>query len=222
LTRAVLLAAVAAAFAAGVALASAAKDPNAPTQRHTAADTQLAKKLGLRRGDLGAGWAAAKPEKDSPPCKGSPDESALVQTGRVDPSFTWRDGVTTVGSEVDVFRSKREALKDWRLSTFALTKTCLLQSARVGLGKGVRVSIAGGAELPPPKGAERGLHYRLVFAVRSKARTLSLVTDVIAVGRGRITVVLHTLTVARPLPGTVAGPLVATLADRLNGGRKGA
>jgi hypothetical protein len=220
--RTLLLATVASALAAGVAAASAAKDPNAPRQRHTAADMQRAKQLGLRRGDLGAGWTAAKPEKDTAPCKGSPDESDLVQTARVDPSFTWRDGITTVGSEVDVFRSRREALKDWRLSTFALMKTCMLQSARVGLGKGVRVSITDGAVLTPPKGAERGLHYRLVFAVRSKAPTLSFVTDVIAVGRGRITVVLHTLTVARPLPGTVAGSLVATLADRLNGGRKGA
>jgi hypothetical protein len=222
LRQALLLAAVATALAAGAAVASAANDPNGPRQRHTAADTQLAKQLGLRRTDLVAGWTAAKPEEDSPPCKGSPDESDLVQTARVDPSFTWRDGVTTVGSEVDVFRTRREALRDWRLSTFALTRTCLLQSARAGLGKGVRVSISGGAQLPPPKGAERGLHYRLVFAVRSKARTLSLVTDVVAVGRGRITVVLHTLTVARPLPGTVIGSLVSTLADRLNGGRKGA
>jgi hypothetical protein len=35
-------------------------------------------------------------------------------------------------------------------------------------------------------------------------------------------VVLHTLTVARPLPAAVVGTLVRTLADRLNGGRKGA
>jgi hypothetical protein len=220
--RALLLAAVATALAAGVGVASAAKDPNAPRQRHTAADMQRAKELGLRRSDLAAGWTAAKPQNDSPPCKGAPDESDLVQTARVDPSFIWRDGVTTVGSEVDIFRSKREALKDWRLSTFALMKSCMLQSARAGLGKSVRVSISGGAELAPPKGAERGLHYRLVFAVRSKASTLSLVADVVAVGRGRITVVLHTLTVARPLPGTVVGSLVSTLADRLNGGRKGA
>jgi hypothetical protein len=220
--RALVVGAVVAAFAVGAAGASGATDPNAPRQRHTAADTALAKKLALRRSDLAAGWTAAKPVKDGPPCKGAPDESDLVQTARVDPSFTWRDGLTTVGSEVDVFRTKREALKDWRLSTFALMKTCMLQSARFGLGKGVRVSIAGGGALTPPAGAERSLHYRLVFSVRSKARTLSLVTDVVAVGRGRITVVLHTLTVARPLPAAVVGTLVQTLADRLNGGRKGA
>jgi opacity protein-like surface antigen len=220
--RALLLAAVATALAAGAAAAAAATDPSAPRQRHTAADTRLAQKLGLRRSDLAAGWTAAKQQKDSPPCKGAPDESDLVQTARVDPSFTWQDHVTTVGSEVDVFRTKREALEDWRLSTFALMKKCMLQSARAGLGKDVQVSIAGGGALTPPKGADRSLHYRLVFRVRTKTRTLSLVTDVVAVGRGRITVVLHTLTVARPLPAAVVGSLVSTLTDRLNGGRKGA
>jgi hypothetical protein len=123
---------------------------------------------------------------------------------------------------VDVFRSKQEALKDWRLSTFALAKKCMLQSARAGLGKGVRVSIAGGSQVTPPRGSERALHYRLVFSVRAQSRTLSLVTDVIAVGRGRITVVLHTVTVARPLPGSVLTSLTGTLTDRLDGGRKGA
>ena len=219
---AVLLVLVGAALAAAAATASAAKDPKAPTQRHTPADTRLAKSLALRRTDLAAGWTAAKPVPDSPPCVGSPDESDLVQTARIDPSFTWRDGATTIGSEVDVFRSKQEALKDWRLSTFALTKKCMLQSARDGLGKGVRVSIAGGSPLTPPRGSERSLHYRLVFSVRSQSQTLSLVTDVIALGRGRITVVLHTVTVARPLPGSVLTSLAGTLTDRLNGGRKGA
>ena len=219
---ALLLAVVAVALTAGAAAAPAAKDPKAPTQRHTRADMRLAQSLALRRADLTAGWTAAKPVPDSPPCIGAPDESDLVQTARIDPSFTWRDGATTIGSEVDVFRSKQEALKDWRLSTFALAKKCMLQSAREGLGKGVRVSIAGGGPLTPPRGNERALHYRLVFSVRAQSQTLSLVTDVIAVGRGRITVVLHTVSVARPLPGSVLTSLAGTLTDRLNGGRKGA
>jgi hypothetical protein len=219
---ALLLAVVAVVLTAGAAAASAAKDPKAPSQRHTRADMRLAKSLALRRADLAAGWTVVKPPPDSVPCQGAPDESDLVQTARVDPSFTWRDGATTIGSQVDVFRSKQEALKDWRLSTFALTEKCMLQSARVGLGKGIRVSISGGGPLKPPAGSERALHYRVVFSVRSPKGTLSLVTDVVAVGRGRITVVLHTVSVARPLPGSVLTSLARTLTDRLNGGRKGA
>jgi hypothetical protein len=221
--RAALAVAAAAVVLVAAAAASAAEDPRAPRQRHTAADTRLAKTLGLRRSDLAAGWKVAKEPNDSPVCTSSPDESNLVQTARWDPTFVWRDGMTTVGSEVDIFRTVREAKVDWRLSTLALMKTCLLQSARSGLGgNGVKVALTGARALTAPRGAERALHYRLVFAVRSKKGTLSLVADVIAINRGRTTVVLHALTVARPLPPSVIAALVQTLSDRLNGGRKGA
>jgi hypothetical protein len=218
----IVLGVVAAALVA-VAAAWGATDPNSPRQRHTLVDTRLAKALALRRGDLAAGWTATQEPTDGPPCTASPDESDLVQTARVDPSFTWKDGVTTLGSEVDIFRSVREAQKDWRLSTLALMKECLLQGARSGLGQGARVSVVAASALTPPSvGVERAVHYRIQFAVRSKQRTLSLVSDVIGLGRGRITVVLHTLTVARPLPAAALSPLVETLAARLNGGRQGA
>jgi hypothetical protein len=214
---AVVVTALAAAAAAG-----AADDPNAPRQRHTVTDTRLANTLGLRRSDLAAGWTAAPKANDGPPCVGSPNESDLVQTARVDPTFTWGDNVTTLGSEVDIFRTAREARKDWRVSTLALMKKCLLQSARTGLGKGTTVTLTGADALTPPAGVERALHYRLTFSVRSKQRTLSLVTDIVAIGRGRITVALHTLTVAKPLPPAVLSTLVQTLSERINGGRKGA
>jgi hypothetical protein len=218
----IVLGAIAAALVAGAA-AWGATDPTAPRQRHTVADTRLAQALALRRGDLAAGWKAVPEQKDAPPCTASPDESDLVQTARVDPSFTWQDGLTTLGSEVNVFRSAGEARKDWGLSSLALMKACLLQSARSGLGKGARVSLVRASELAPPSvGVERAIHYRLEFAVRSKQQTLSLVTDVVALGRGRITVALHALTVAKPLPPAVLGALVETLSSRLNGGRMGA
>jgi hypothetical protein len=182
---------------------------------------QRARSLTLRRGDLAAGWTRA-PDAEGPVCKGSPDESALVETARVDPTFTWRDGITTLGSEVDIFRTARESRTDWRLSTLSLMQTCLLQSARSGFGKDVRVTMTSADTLTPPASVERSLHYRLVFAVRSKQKTVSFVADVIAIGRGRATVVLHTLTVARPLPASVLSTLVQTMSARLNGGRKGA
>lgn len=221
MTRAALLVLAVAAALAVTAATAAGKDPRAPKQRYTVADTRLAKSLALRRADLAGGWTPAPAPVEAPPCTASPDETALVQTARIDPSFVWSDRVTTVGSEIDIFRSAREALVDWRLSTLALMRTCLLESARSGLGKGVAVSLASGKALPPPAGTERSLHYRLVFAVRTKQRTLTLVSDVIAVGRGRITVVLHTLTVAQPLPSRILSALTQTLIRRLNGGRTG-
>ena len=44
---------------------------------------------------------------------GEPDESALVQTAKIDPSFIWRDNLTRLGSEVDVFQTAAMARKDW-------------------------------------------------------------------------------------------------------------
>lgn len=224
--RPAALAAVVVAALAAVGSAAAeprSTDPNAPRQRHTAADMRLAGTLALRRADLGAGWKLLPPQPDGKPCVAAPDESDLVQTAELQPSFVWRDGVTTIGSEIDIFRTAREARRDWRLSTLAVLKACLLQSARESLGgNGVRVALSGARTLPPPPGLERALHYRFRFTVRGPQRNVVLVTDVVALGRGRITVVLHSLTVARPLPAAVLEPLARALADRLNGGRKGA
>jgi hypothetical protein len=195
----------------------AAGDPKAPRQIHTAADTKLAKAIALRRSDLAAGWKLDPPAKPSPPCTAGPDESSFVQTAKIDPSFTWKDGVTNVGSEIDVFRTAAEARKDWRASTRTLLESCLLQSARAGAGKKVDVRIISSQTLTAPKGMERSLHYRFVFTLRS-TQTAQLVVDVVALARGRVTVVLHTLTVRRPLPASVLDGLAGVLASRLNAG----
>jgi len=207
----------AAALAVLALVASAAAQARDPVQRHTAADTKRAQALALRRSDLTAGWKADKSTQPGPPCKAGPDESMLVQTARIDPSFTWKDGVTNVGSEIDIFRTARMALRDWQVSTLGLMSTCLLQGAREGLGKSVRVTLASSRRLPAPTGVERGLHYRFVFTLHS-TQAVRLVADVVALGRGRVTSVLHTLTVRDPFPPSALNALVALLAQRLGSG----
>jgi hypothetical protein len=197
--------------------ATAAGDPRAPRQHHTAADTRHANAIVLRRSDLAAGWKLDPPAKPNPPCTAGPDESKLVQTAKVDPSFTWKDGVTNVGSEVDIFRTAAAARQDWRASTLSLLEACLLQSARAGAGTKVRIRILSAQTLAAPKSAERSLHYRFAFTLRS-TRTAHLVVDVVALGRGRVTVVLHTLTVQTPLPASVLNALTGVLASRLDAG----
>ena len=176
--------------------------------------------LALRLKDLIDGWKLDPPPKQAPSCTAGPDESSMVQTAKVDPSFTWKDGVTSVGSEVDFFRTAAEARTDWRLSTLALVRTCLLQNARSGVGTSVKVSIISAQRLPAPGSAERSLHYRFVFQLGPK-QSARLVTDVVALGRGRVTVVLHSVTVRSPLPPTVVNALVRVLADRLMAGKGG-
>jgi hypothetical protein len=200
------------------AAAAAAVDPRAPRQQHTAADTKRARAIVLRLSDLAAGWKLDPPANPGPPCTARPDESDLVQTAKLDPTFTWKDGVTNLGSEVDVFRTAADARKDWRLSTRSLLATCLLQGARAGAGKNVRVTLVSAQTLAAPKGVERGLHYRFVFARRT-TQTANLVVDVVAIGRGRVNAVLHSVTVRTPLPAAVVRALTGVLAARLNAGR---
>ena len=95
--------------------------------------------------------------------RAAPGESDLVQTARIDPTFVWTDGVTTVGSEVDIFNTTAQAKRDWRLSTLAVVGRCLLESARKSLAKQhATVTIAAADSLAPPKLGERSLPYRPV------------------------------------------------------------
>jgi hypothetical protein len=196
------------------AAGAAARDPRQPQQRHTAADTKLAKSIALRKSDLPAGWKAAPVSKPAPPCSVEPDESKLVQTAQVDPTFVWTDGVTTVGSEVDIFRTTAQARQDWRLSTLALMRACLLETVRKAVGKQGTVKVASAKALAPPKLGERSLDYRVTFVLNGSAAR-ALVAEIVAVNVGRTSVVLHALSVGSPVPAKAVRALSGVLAKRL-------
>ena len=208
---AVVLVALVALAAAGGA---AARDPKAPQQRHTKADTTLAKSLALVLSDLGPGWSRAPVLKAAPPCTSEPDESKLVQTARIDPTFVWKDKVTEIGSEVDVFRTTADAQRDWRLSTLGVMQRCLFEALHRDL-KDVKIHLRSATQLPAPKLGDRNLHYRLVFELRGKSRALPVVVETIGFGVGNKTVVLHTLSPGGPLPPSVLSALDSKLAKRL-------
>ena len=198
---------------------AAARDPRDPQQRHTAADTKLANTLALHQKDLAAGWTLTKPTPDPPPCKTEPDESNLVETARIDPTFIWTDGVTSLGTEVDIFKTATQAETDWRFSTLNLFRACLLENARSQLGKKFNVQIASAKSLSSPaRLADRELHYQLVFAIKRGSTPVSLVSDVYALGKGRITVVMHSFSVRTPLPSAAVKQLLLTLSSRLGAG----
>jgi len=216
--RAALVALLTATALALAATAAAARDPKDPQQRHTAADTKRAKALALKQSDLAAGWKPAKPTPNPPPCKTEPDESELVQTARIDPTFVWKDGVTTLGTQVDIFKTASMAQTDWSLSTLPLFRSCLLQSARDQLPH-YTVRVVSAKRLPAPAvPAQRVLHYQLVFSISHAGQTVPIVSDVIALGRGRETVVMHSFSVKSPLPASAVTQLTQLLANRLGTG----
>lgn len=204
------------ALAALVAVGSAAaRDPKGPQQRHTAADTKQAKSIGLVLKDFAAGWKAAPRDKPGPPCSIEPDESKLVQTAAIDPTFVWKDGITSVGSEVDIFRTAAEAKRDWQLSTLKVIGGCLLESAQKTLGKKVKVTLRSAQELAAPKVGERSIHYRLLFQLRQNKVSRTFVTELIGFNTGRISVVLHAFSPLQPLPSNGLNALTALLAKRV-------
>jgi len=200
-----------------LAVPAGATNPRDPQQLHTAADTRLAAVIALKQADFSAGWRAEKRSSsgNDAPCKSQPDESALVQTALVDRSFAYRDGVTSIGSEVDVFRSAREARLDWKLSTLSAMKDCIA-SALQTVGK-TRVTVSSFTRLPISKLSERTLYYRVKLVVHA-AQPVTIVADLIAIGKGRVTTVLHTFSVALPLPLRDTMIFANILAGRLNAG----
>ena len=194
--------------------AAGARDPKLPQLKTSKADVTTAKAIGLVRSDFATGWKAAPKQSDQPPCSAEPDESELVKTAGIDPTFVWKDGLTEVGSEVDVFRNAAQAQLDWRLSTLKLMQACLLESARRQFGAGVKVALRSAVALPAPKLGERSLHYRITLTVSGKS-AVPIVAELVGVGVGRISVVLHAFSLATPLPAKGLDELTATLAQRL-------
>ena len=193
---------------------AAARDPKLPQKRTVAADVKTAKAIGLAASDFATGWKAVPTPGSTPPCSVEPDESKLVQTAGIDPTFAFKNTPVQVGSEVDIFRSQAQAKLDWRLSTLKLVKLCLLESARLGLGKSARVQVASAVALPGPKLGERSLHYRIVISAKGK-NAVPIVAELIGVGVGRISVVLHAFSIGAPLPAAGLSALTSTLAKRL-------
>jgi len=199
--------------------AGAAPDPKAPVQKHTKADMKLAGSVALSRSDLAAGWTKVPPQKPPPPCSIEPDESKLVETGTADPTFLWSDNFTQIGSQVDIFRTAAQARRDWKLTTLALLRGCLLENARHAFGKKVTVRLHSARMLKAPGLGERSLHVRLELDLIQKSgakpHTVRLVSELVGIGVGRISVVLHAITTKAPLPAAAVSSLTKALATRL-------
>ena len=167
--------------------ALAVAGPKDPTKRHTAADMRLARTIVLRQADFPAGWTQEKGSGASgdADCAAQPDESKLIETGSVDPTFdSPNGGAVTVDSEVDVYQTKAMALADWRTADLRLLRSCLAEL--FAKTTGTKVAVSATVE-PVPVHAERALAYR--FELTAKGG-IPYDIDLIALGRGRTTVLL--------------------------------
>ena len=68
-------------------------------------------------------------------------------------------------------------------------------------------------QLPIANLSERTLHYRITMVVHG-AQPVTVIVDLVAIGKGRVTTLLHSLTLAQPLPAS----LTLFLAESLRAG----
>jgi hypothetical protein len=196
---------------------AAGANPKDPQKRHTTADTKLAKSIALKLSDLQAGWTADRGATTSSTiCSAQPDESKLVETADVDPSFTYKDKATNVGSEVQLFRTAANARTDWRFITLAALKTCVVEEMRRELGKSARADMTAAKALPLHASTERVFQYRFALTLHVNSKTVPVVMQFVGVGKGRASVFFHIVSFGPPPPASFLTPFVQLFAGRLN------
>jgi hypothetical protein len=174
---------VAAALACLTCTAAALAD--APTIRITKTDQAKATAALLHRSDVGVGWAggAVKPSPLTPPtCPGfDPKESDLTVTGHADARFTFAAAGVELDQDVQVLKSAKAVLTDFRRTISPKLAGCL-QHQLAGLSN---VSAASVSRVTfPPTGAVSAV-YRAMIDVKHGKQTGRLISDYVFFGEGR-------------------------------------
>jgi hypothetical protein len=204
-----------------VPVATAATSKFTPErQRLNPADVRLAKKVALKRADLGAGWTAftygeATADDDSlSACPGFDlDLSAYTITGKAAAAFRTAGG-TSVSSAVEVYASRAQAAGDFRAAT---THAKLLDCVRASLEKSLReeqqqgltMDLVSIARRSFPRVGERTFAFRTVTRVAASGVSVNVYVDSVSFQRGRTIVSVTFISALRAFGGQ------ATLAKKL-------
>jgi hypothetical protein len=187
-----------------VVTAAQAGKPRLEQKRLRPADMALAKRTTVRASDLSPAWTrqpATKPSNELPTCPGvDMDFSAFTITGMAGSSFELRSA--SVDSNVEVFKSRVDAVGDFRKSTTAPALRCLSRWLRDEAARqqpGVRFVTS--RLLSRPRLGERAVLYRIVMDVPTNAGRVRVFLDVHGFQRGRSIVTLGFSNVNAPLRG---------------------
>lgn len=200
------------------AAALAGTDPRAEQLRLNAADNALARRATVQAGDLSAAWRrvpAGANESEVPSCPGyAPDFSRFTITGKSRSAFQQPTGASIVSS-VEVYRSRSDAVGDFRLGTQPAVAGCLkrlLDEEFADVGA-VKAEVVSSRRVPAPRVGERAAAYRLVAEVGVSGTSLKVYIDVLVFQRGRSIAALFFTGAFEPLPGRAA--LARVVAARL-------
>jgi hypothetical protein len=198
------------ALAAAVAVPAALAGPKDPTKRHTAADTRIAKAVALRLSDFRPGWKQEKADNSSgPDCSLQPDQSKLIETADVDPTFdSPNGGAVSIDSEVTLYRTGAMAVADWKSAPLPVLRACFAELLQAQTGAKTTVTAS---RVPVAAKAERTVGYHLELRLKGKVLTL----DLIALQRGRTEVFLSALGPKGSYSRSVLDPFATLLAGRL-------
>jgi hypothetical protein len=172
---------------------AAAGPPRLEQKRLRAADMAFAKQVALRRSDLGSGWtrrAATGQTEQLPQCPGADlDFSAFTITGQARSAFG--KGQASVQSFVEVFKSRRDAVGDFRKATAPKVVACFgPELERQGRQQGLDLRVLSARTAGRPAVGERAFAVRFVMSVAAGAQSVRLHMDVLGVQRGRSAVTL--------------------------------
>jgi hypothetical protein len=196
------IAAVAALLAVALAVTAVAQGgrPRLEQKRLRAADMALAKRTTLRASDLAAGWVrrpATKIPDELPRCPGADlDFSAFTITGRAQSTFE-RSG-TVIESLVEVFKSRDDAVGDFRKGTAPKLMACFGPELRRQGIDVVSTKLIGRPAL-----GERAVAYRIVMSVLNGLTPTRVYMDLLGFQRGRTIVGLY-FTGTKPISGGLA------------------
>lgn len=183
----------------------AAHNPHAEKVRLTKAGKTLAKRAVLRGSDLGPDWTSVRlpPEDSSLTCPHfDPDLSRFTINGKATSSFVLPVG-PQINSNAVVYASHAQAIGDFVASAKPQLAPCLRslledELRRSGIGSQTRVLSS--RMVRAPRIGERAAAYRLVMKVHGGAISVTVVTDLLVVQRGRTIVLLSFTGINAPIP----------------------
>ena len=168
-----------------LAAGAAAAGPGKQKVELNAADQAAARRVVLRRNDLGPGWTGGriKPDLSSGVSCPSyhPKVSDLVVTGAAASQFRGT-GIALV-NEVEAFRTSAMVDRDWRRSIVPAAVPCL--RAKLTQGLGGRARVLSFRRIPFPRVTAHTAAFRGIVAVSALGQTVRVLLDIVLVGKGR-------------------------------------
>jgi hypothetical protein len=173
--------------------AAGAANPRAEEVRLRPADVTLAKQAVLRQEDVGPDWTRMPAQRRGGgqfACATfKPDFSTFTVTGQASSSFREASPAgAQIDSTVAVFRTKAQAVGDFRLGAKPQLARCLAAELRRAFRRypdGVEGKVLSSKMIPGPKLGERSAAYAITARLSGNGNSLPVSVDVIAVQRGR-------------------------------------